>query len=131
MRDTAQRRAIRRVLEEAARPLAPEEVLRASKAHAPGLGIATVYRNLKSLAASGEVAVVEMPGAPPRYERAGGGHHHHFRCRRCDRVYELSGCVPGVRDLLPPGFRLDAHEVLLEGTCRDCGRRRGPRQEGR
>jgi Fur family ferric uptake transcriptional regulator len=119
-RDTAQRRAIRRALVEAGRPLGALEVLESSKRHAPRLGIATVYRTLKSLCAEGEVAVVELPGEPPRYEAAGKGHHHHFLCDRCGKVYELGGCLGGLKDLLPRGFKMTTHELLLHGRCAAC-----------
>lgn len=121
LRDTAQRRAIRGTLQTAGRPLTPEEVLAAGQGAAPGLGLATVYRTLKALVASGEAKAVELPGAAPRYEAAGSGHHHHhFRCTACDRVYELEGCVPAVRSLVPRGFKLTSHELLLEGVCASC-----------
>lgn len=119
-RETAQRRAIRAVLKSAGRPLAPEETLEAAKTRVPGLGLATVYRTLKTMVSSGEVEVVELPGASARYETAGGHHHHYFRCRSCDRVYEIEGCLPGVKGLVPRGFRLESHEVFLEGTCSSC-----------
>lgn len=122
-RDTAQRRAIRAALESAGRPLGALEVLQGAKAAAPGLGIATVYRNLKALVEGGEVSAVELPGEAPRYEFAGKEHHHHFLCGSCDRVYELGGCLGGLAALLPRGFKLGSHELLLHGTCAACARR--------
>lgn len=121
-RDTAQRRAIRRVLEEAGRPLGALEMLEGSQRYAPRLGIATVYRSIKALVAEGSVAAVELPGEPPRYEAAGKGHHHHFRCERCGKVYELGGCLGGLKDLLPRGFRMTSHELLLHGRCPACAK---------
>lgn len=121
-RDTAQRRAIRRVLEEAGRPLGALEILEDSRRYAPRLGIATVYRSIKALAAEGSVAAVELPGEPPRYEAAGKGHHHHFRCERCGKVYELGGCLGGLKGLLPRGFRMTSHELLLHGRCPACAK---------
>ncbi|HEX4046661.1 MAG TPA: transcriptional repressor [Elusimicrobiota bacterium] len=125
-RDTAQRRAIRRALGEAGRPLGALEVLESSKRHAPGLGIATVYRALKELGSAGEVASVEIPGEPPRYESAGKGHHHHFLCERCGKAFELGGCLDdgGLKGLLPRGFTMTAHELLLHGRCPACARGR-------
>lgn len=123
-RDTAQRRAIRRALEESGRPLAALEVLQGSRRDAPGLGIATVYRTLKALGADGEVTTVELPGEPPRYEAAGKGHHHHFLCERCGKAYELGGCLGGLKELLPRGFKLTTHELLLQGRCAACARGR-------
>ena len=119
-RDTRQRQAIRRAIEEADRPLSPREVLEAAGAHHAGLGIATVYRTLKALVEEGALAQVELPGEPPRYETTGKRHHHHFHCRACDRVYELEGCPDGLRSLTPVGFSLESHEVVLYGRCAAC-----------
>lgn len=123
-RDTAQRRAIRRALEESGRPLGALEVLEHSKRFAPRLGLATVYRTLKALGADGQVTAVELPGQPPRYEAAGKGHHHHFLCERCGKVFELGGCLGGLRGLLPRGFKMSSHELLLHGRCPSCSGRR-------
>jgi Fur family ferric uptake transcriptional regulator len=119
-RDTQQRRAIRAALEQAGRPLSPLEVLDAAKEGCPGLGTATVYRNLKALLAEDWLAQVDLPGEPPRYELAGKDHHHHFHCRQCGRLYELEGCPGALSFLIPQGFALEAHEVTLYGRCLTC-----------
>jgi Fur family transcriptional regulator, ferric uptake regulator len=119
-RNTAQRRAIRQALVDADRPLSPREVLDAAQQQVTGLGIATVYRNIKALVEDGWLAPVELPGEPPRYEVAGKSHHHHFVCRGCDRVYELSGCPGDLASVVPSGFQLDSHEVVLYGRCAAC-----------
>ena len=110
----------RRAIEDANRPLSPQEVLDAARGHHPKLGIATVYRTLKALVADEALAQVELPGEPPRYEATGKRHHHHFHCRACDRVYELEGCPEGLRGLTPAGFALESHEVVLSGRCAEC-----------
>lgn len=119
-RDTPQRRAIRRVLRESGRPLTPDEVLAAGRERVPGLGIATVYRNLKALHVQGWVEPVELPGEPVRYEVAGKPHHHHFLCRACQGAFEVHGCPGDPEELVPEGFRLESHDVVLYGTCPDC-----------
>ena len=119
-RNTRQRQAIRQVFQETDNPLGPQEVLQAAQVHIAGLGIATVYRTLKALVDDGWLSVVEQPGEPQRYELAGKKHHHHFRCRACDRVFEIAGCPTNVRCLAPHGFRLEGHEVVLYGTCNTC-----------
>jgi Fur family ferric uptake transcriptional regulator len=119
-RNTRQRNAIRQVFAENDRPLGPQEVLDAAQVHLPGLGIATVYRTLKAMTEEGWLAPVELPGEPQRYEVAGKGHHHHFRCRDCDRVFEIDGCLTNLKKLVPRGFRIDRHEVVLYGTCKTC-----------
>ncbi len=114
-RDTKQRRAIRTTLEEAGHPLSPKELLEAARDRADGLGIATVYRNLKHLQDDGAVTSVELPGEPPRYEIAGKEHHHHFHCRECDKVYELEGCPSDLGSVTPTGFQVESHEFVLYG----------------
>jgi Fur family transcriptional regulator, ferric uptake regulator len=121
-RHTIQRRALRAAFERAARPLSPGEALAAARHQAPGLGIATVYRNIRALVAEGWLAAVPLPGAPNRYEVAGKHHHHHFRCRVCDRVYEVDACPPDLRALIPRGFRLEDHDITLVGRCAACAR---------
>lgn len=120
IRDTQQRRAIRAAIEEAGRPLSPQEILETAKRTSPGLGIATVYRTLKSWVEAGGLTQVDLPGEAPRYEATGKKHHHHFHCRSCDRVFELEGCPEDLRSLTPPGFALESHEVVLYGRCAAC-----------
>jgi len=119
-RNTAQRAALRRAFERAARPLSPQEALSEARNEVPGLGIATVYRNIRYLADEGFLAEVPLPGAPNRWEVAGKHHHHHFRCRICDRVFEVDACPPDLRPPVPPGFRLEAHDITLVGRCDRC-----------
>ena len=119
-RDTAQRRAIRRVLHDAGRPLSPREVLDGGRESVSSLGMATVYRTLNALVDEGAVTSVELPGDSPRYELAGKPHHHHFHCRTCDQVFEVAGCPGDLKAVVPKGFRLEAHEVVLYGACVQC-----------
>ena len=120
LRDTKQRRAIRHVLEAAGRPLRPEEVLEAAQGQVGGLGIATVYRAIKTFCEEGWLDTVELPGTPARYELSGKAHHHHFHCRQCGKVFELEGCPEEVRKMAPRGFRVTGHEVVLYGYCTAC-----------
>ena len=119
-RDTRQRRAIRAVFLDVAGPLTPDDVLERARALAPGLGLATVYRNVKILAAEGWLAEVELPGGGMRYELAARPHHHHFMCRACDKAFDIHRCPEAVEDMAPEGFEVDDHEVILFGRCPAC-----------
>ncbi|MDT7835345.1 Fur family transcriptional regulator [Aquabacterium sp. OR-4] len=119
-RNTRQRSAIREAISRAERPLLPHEVLDAAQHEAPGLGIATVYRNLKVLVEEGELTVVSLPGENQRYEPVGHRHHHHFQCRHCQRVFDVHACPGDFARLAPPGFTVDDHELVLYGRCSDC-----------
>ncbi len=61
-RSTRQRNAIREVIESADRPLSPQEILEAARVTIAGLGLATVYRNVKLLLADGVLAAVTVRG---------------------------------------------------------------------
>jgi Fur family ferric uptake transcriptional regulator len=64
---------------------------------------------------------VELPGEPPRYElREAAEHHHHFRCRTCAAVFNLDGCVEGLKGMLPEGFRMTGHDIVIYGYCEAC-----------
>ncbi len=120
VRKTRQRAAIREAFEACDRPLSPQEVLTAAQRLTDALGIATVYRNIKALVEEGWLVVVELPGQPPRYELSGKGHHHHFHCRTCGQLFELHGCVESFRSMIPSGFQITGHDVLLYGVCQLC-----------
>ncbi|MBM4188785.1 MAG: transcriptional repressor [Gemmatimonadetes bacterium] len=119
-RNTRQRAAIRAAFSRARRPLGPTEVLELARQDVDGLGIATVYRTIKSLVDDGWLTAVGLPGEPDRYEPAGLAHHHHFRCKSCDRVFDLEGCVEGLKKLVPKSFQLEGHELILVGRCKQC-----------
>lgn len=119
-RSTRQRSAIRAAIETAGRPLSPQEVLLISQTEVDGLGMATVYRNLKLLVEAGEVQVVTLPGESARYESAHQDHHHHFQCKVCQRVFDVHACPGDLAKLAPKGFTVESHELTLYGRCEDC-----------
>lgn len=118
---TRQRRAILDALKQCTRPLSPQEIADAAGADVASLNLATVYRNLKTLTESGEIATVELVGRPARYELAGLDHHHHFLCEACDRVFDLPTCGMGdLGRIAPEGFEVTHHEIQLFGRCEEC-----------
>ncbi len=119
-RNTRQRGAIRRAFQRTDRPLSTAEVLDFARAEVGRLGIATVYRNIRAMLDEGWLVPVELPGEVTRYEVHGKAHHHHFQCRHCNRVFEVPGCVGTLAAILPPGFTLEDHEVVLYGRCPEC-----------
>lgn len=121
-RQTRQRDAILKVLEDAPGPLTVDEVLARGQDLVQGLGIATVYRTLKLLLEAGQVQSVTLPTGETRYESSARGHHHHFQCLSCERVFDFDTCpvrLP-VDRTLPGGFTVDHHEVTFYGTCPSC-----------
>ncbi len=130
-RSTRQRTAIRAAITAAGRPLTPHEILAEVRTSVAEIGIATIYRNLKSLLAEGEIEAVNLPGENPRYEttHAASHHHHHFHCVSCDRVYDVDGCPGPMDKLAPKGFVIDRHELTLYGVCADCSAAAAPKRK--
>ena len=122
-RDTRQRRAIRRVFMSVERPLTPDEVLEYGQRIVPSLGLATVYRNVKTLTDEGWLSEVALPGGGLRYELAERPHHHHFLCRSCDQAFDMQWCPDEVEALAPESFEVDGHELILFGRCNACSDR--------
>jgi Fur family ferric uptake transcriptional regulator len=119
-RSTRQREALRNVIEGAQRPLSPQEILDGVQATVPGIGIATIYRNIKLMLEAGEIEVVSLPGENPRYEPSHRDHHHHFQCEACRRVFDVHQCPGDLKGLAPKGFKVLRHELTLYGLCKDC-----------
>lgn len=123
-RNTRQRAAIRNVFLRNERPLTAQEVLDLAQEEVRGMGLATVYRTLKTLVEERWISTVEIPGEAPRYEISGKGHHHHFLCDSCGELYEIKACLNDFAHLTPQGFTLRSHEIFLYGTCSRCASKR-------
>ena len=126
-RETQQRNAIRQALINSGRPLSVDEIYELAQSEVAGLGIATVYRNLKALQTAGQIVQVDLPGQSPRWELTPEGHHHHFLCRTCHRLFEVHACSEGIEHLAPEGYTLESHDILLGGLCDTCTVKAKPR----
>lgn len=89
-----------------------------------GIGLATVYRALQSMAEHGDLDVLRGDDGETRYRLcANTSHHHHLVCRSCGRTEEVHG--EGVEawaaaEAARFGFRDVSHTVELFGTCEQC-----------
>jgi Fur family ferric uptake transcriptional regulator len=122
-RRTEQRQAILRTLADAEGPLTAQEVHDRARSLHPGIGLATIYRNLTNLESEGDIIAVHLPQDATRYETAGRGHHHHFRCVKCHSVLELEGSCPVAileGATLPGGLTVMGHELVFYGKCAKC-----------
>jgi Fur family ferric uptake transcriptional regulator len=119
-RKTNQRNAIQEVFLEIDRPLGIDEILESGRRTVRSLNQATVYRNLKLLVQKGWLKKINTPELGTLYEIAGKEHHHHFRCRSCDRLFEISGCALNEKNATPAGFVTEGHEIYLFGICAGC-----------
>lgn len=91
-----------------------------------GVGLASIYRTLDQLSTDGFVQKVELGDGTTRYEPAqiGGHHHHHIVCDNCGKVdaFEDDRLEQALRRVeRQTGYAVAAHDVVLRGTCGDCG----------
>lgn len=100
--------------------LAADEVFVRARRGLPELSRATVYNTLAAFVGAGMLQAVESRGAV-LYDPNPDPDHHHFRCRGCDRLYDVP--VEGVGELRISGggeFVVDRTTVLLRGLCPAC-----------
>jgi len=121
LRVTPQRRAVWSAFQGgASEHLTAEEVFARARSGLPELARATVYNTLAVFVDAGLLRVVESRGAV-LYDPNPDPTHHHFRCRGCDRLYDVH--VEGVKDLKISGdreFVVDRKTILLGGLCPLC-----------
>ncbi|MDQ3985392.1 MAG: transcriptional repressor [Actinomycetota bacterium] len=122
-RATRQRAAIARFLDESGRFMSAQEIHSLLVDGGSNLGLATVYRNLQMLAASGDVDVLQREGEI-LYRRCGSeDHHHHLVCRSCRRSVEVESKEIeewAVRVASRHGFSSPSHTVEVFGLCDNC-----------
>ncbi len=118
---TNQQQTVLRALGEADGPLSARELWSRLIGSGKSVGLATVYRALQRGVEEGTLEAVEVLGRGVRYEPKDREHHHHFLCSTCDHAFDLFGCVEGLDSLVPDGFQMTGHEVVLIGTCDACG----------
>ena len=88
----------------------------------PRVSLATVYRNLEALAASGQVRRIDGPGTHRRFD-GNTKPHHHARCRVCDRIIDLFDIPDQGLDLIAErecGFTISATSIEFTGVCDSC-----------
>ena len=68
----------------------------------PSLSLATVYRNLRLMAESGEIMRLSIPGEADRFDPVNDGHYHGDSC----------------------GCRVTGASILFYGVCRECAEKR-------
>ena len=106
-------------------------VYRTVRRRRPGVSLATVYRNLRRLAAEG--FLLERAGADGLRFDGNIERHDHFTCLSCRRVFDVPAArAAGARHRVSArtGFEVLDHRVEFYGRCAACRGRR-PRRVAR
>jgi Fur family ferric uptake transcriptional regulator len=121
---TQQRLAVASVVLDAADHLSAEDVARRVETRDAAVGLATVYRTLDLLVASGLVQQRDFGEGFRRYEPVAPGQaHEHCICSACGKVMEFSNDrLERMIALLAEEaeFRPHHHRLEVFGLCREC-----------
>lgn len=123
-RNTWQRDRVRTALGDAAGFVSAQDLYAALREDNTGIGLATVYRALATLAASGEADQLQSPEGEAIYRACSTtGHHHHLICRNCGLTVEIE--ADAVEEwaraaAAAHGFTQAQHVVDVFGLCENC-----------
>ena len=92
----------------------------------PLLSLATVYRNLRLMADSGEIMRLGIPGGADRFDPVNDGHYH-MVCSSCAGITDIDrSSIPDIRKAAGDscGCCVTGVSILFYGVCRECAERR-------
>jgi Fur family ferric uptake transcriptional regulator len=124
VRNTAQRREVIGVLSRVQGFISAQELHALIGRDGGHIALATVYAQLKKLAAADEVDVVMTDRGESLFRRCViDAHHHHLACRRCGATVEVD--APHLEQWSGEiaeryGYRDLRHVLELNGVCPAC-----------
>lgn len=125
IRSTRQRRAVAEILHDFDSFASAQEIHERLKQRGESIGLATVYRNLQTLADAAVIDVLRKNDGEALYRQCNTGHHHHLVCVQCGYAVEVE--EPSVEKWASRvgrkhGFTQVEHTVEIFGLCADCSR---------
>jgi len=122
MRQTRQREVVLAAVQTTMDHPTADWVFRQARRRLPRISLATVYRNLRALAAEGVIREIHTGSHPARFD-GNTGRHYHIRCLGCGRVNDLPMSVD-VRFEEEAGramnYRVLGHQLEVQGLCPLC-----------
>ncbi len=124
LRNTRQREAILETFLSSGKHITVEDLYNSLRRRNPGIGYATVHRNLKLLCESGLANEIKVGTDKARFEiKYGHEHHDHLICIRCgrfievkdERIERLQDKLAEANDFIPVRHRLEIY-----GLCKKC-----------
>ncbi|WP_328875526.1 transcriptional repressor [Streptomyces sp. NBC_00287] len=123
-RTTRQRAAVLEGLTGCQNFVSAQELHALLSARGHRIGLTTVYRALRELAATGGVDVIRDDSGERLYRRRpADGHRHYLICRGCGHSRPVDSAVVeewADRITADTGFAAVEHTVELSGICADC-----------
>jgi Fe2+ or Zn2+ uptake regulation protein len=119
---TPQRRAVLEVLRESTDHPTAIEVYERVRAHASGIGAATVYRTLALLVATGQARELSFDSGAARYD-ANTDRHDHLICLGCGSATDIHSPIPSAalaEIASDSGYALAGYDLQFRGFCPEC-----------
>ena len=86
----------------------------------PTISLATVYRNLNTMAAGGTIRKISMPDAPDRFDW-NCTVHDHMICDHCGQIWDFT--LPHTLNAAieqQVGVPITTYQLIAHGTCKTC-----------
>jgi len=86
------------------------------------IGIATVYRNLKKMADTGNIKKIRGLEDAEHFDH-NTHNHYHFLCEKCNEVFDIDADVaPDIIELTrkKTGFIVNSFDIVFHGICKNC-----------
>jgi len=82
---------------------------------------ATIYRNLKQMAESGELLEIGIPGSAAHYDH-NCHEHYHFMCENCERIVDVEGDITDIFNKIKYEEKIEITGIRLSfvGLCEKC-----------
>lgn len=126
MKNTKQRGAIMKILEESAEPVGAEEIFARLRGEWPNLALSTVYRNLERFAGEALVHKDVFNDGVVRYSLSGEHHGHYLVCTGCSNKIRIVDCPLACLEqglAHDTGYEIEGHTLTIYGKCPECARR--------
>lgn len=130
-RNTLQRRLVLETVQRMRNHPTADEIFRKIASENALISKATVYRNLRILAAQGEIQHIPIPDGADCFD-FNTTPHYHLECRGCFRVFDVDMpyqthlCNEIVND---NGFLVESHHIVFGGLCPACRKNLESEQE--
>lgn len=120
-RNTIQKQLVLDAVAELKNHPTAEDVFEHIQNRNPGVGKATVYRNLKQLSDLGKLKRIEGMNQADHYDYQCHDHYH-IQCTKCNSVYDIGvGYMDYLNEVATPeDFEINGHDIVFRGICPKC-----------
>jgi Fe2+ or Zn2+ uptake regulation protein len=122
IRNTRQRKVILDELKKLHTHPSADELYEITRKNLPRISLGTVYRNLETLSAMGEIQKLEFGGSVKRFD---GNYtdHYHIRCVKCHQIVDApmkaSKAIEKKMKKMTD-FKIIGHRIEFIGLCPEC-----------